>query len=273
MASSVVLANWPAPVLFSETGANQAVAAAVLVTEVSAAVAYTLTAEAGSFTHTGQDVQFGRQVARQFIVSAWPRPIIVTESASQQALLANVILTEATTQAAASLSAQYGAFGLTGQDASLVLSSDQPALGATFTLTGSAANLSYGRVLTASRGTFVYTLAGVIQTLEAFTGSFGVAGSAATLTYAASTTTLSAAGAAFALVGQDAELARSLPLPAAVGEIALSGQAATFLRGYGLVSEVGAFVLLGLPVGLVPSNESFIASPIGAASFIASPVS
>lgn len=94
----------------------------------------------------------------------------------------------------------------------------------TFTETGQAANLLYGRKLTSDVGTFA------------------LAGQAASLLYAR---LLAADVGAFTLAGQAAGLLKGKTLTADVGTFALTGQDVAFRKGYALTASTGVFTESG----------------------------
>lgn len=161
----------------------------------SATTAYTLTAEPGTFTLTGQAT--GLRAARQ-------------------------------------LAAAAGTFTLTGNAAGLIRGYPLAAGTGTFVLTGQAAALRADRKLTAATGAFtltgvaadlIYTPASGAYTLAAGTGVFALTGNVAGLTAARK---LTAAAGSFTLTGVAAGLTRSgYRLVAGAGAFALTGNDAT----------------------------------------------
>lgn len=114
------------------------------------------------------------------------------------------------TTGAYTLTADAGAFTLTGQDATLTRDKVLTADAGSFTLSGQDATLTWGRILTADAGSFTLT------------------GQDATLSYApAGSYTLVADAGAFTLTGQDATLLKTRILTADAGSFSLSGQSAT----------------------------------------------
>jgi hypothetical protein len=113
--------------------------------------------------------------------------------------------------------------GSPGAAADPVLSADAGA----FTLTGSAADLR------------------VTRRVVADTGSFTVAGSDATLIYSGTDKVLSADAGSFALTGSDATLRVTRRLAADTGVYDFDGAAASLRRGRSLSADAGAFVLTG----------------------------
>jgi len=177
-----------------ESGAQEAADSPFTVTDGEAA-SYSLAAETGSFTLTGQTAEL--TVSRVLIAE--------TGAFSFTGQAADLTVSRA-------LSADTGTFSLSGQDAALTYTP----LGAysltaetgSFALTGQAANLTVSRVLSADTGTFSLT------------------GQDATLTKGL---TLAAETGAFVLTGQDATFERTRVLPAETGQFFLTGQDADLI--------------------------------------------
>jgi hypothetical protein len=177
-----------------ESGAQEAADSPATVTDGEAA-SYSLAAETGSFTLTGQTAEL--TVSRVLIAE--------TGAFSFTGQAADLTVSRA-------LSADTGTFSLSGQDAALTYTP----LGAysltaetgSFALTGQAANLTVSRVLSADTGTFSLT------------------GQDATLTKGL---TLAAETGAFVLTGQDAQLSRTRVLLAEIGQFFLTGQDADLI--------------------------------------------
>ncbi len=180
---------------------------------VAAINSYSLTADQGSFTLTGQAAG----------------------------------LTAARTMAAA-----QGSFALTGQDAGLLFGHLLTAGQGSYSLTGQDASLTATRLLTAAQGSFSLTGqdAGlyVSRALSAGQGSYALSGQDATLTYSpAGAYTITADAGSFTLTGQADGLSAARLLTAAQGSYSLTGQDASLLYGVGytLTADAGAFSLTG----------------------------
>lgn len=151
------------------------------------------------------------------------------------------------------LAADAGSFALSGQAANFVRGFGLIADAGTFALTGQNAGFIYNRILAAGAGAFVLTGQDAIlqrtgiYVLSADAGAFALTGQTAGLLVGHK---LPADVGAFTLSGQAANLLRSRLLTAAAGSFILTGQAALFVRGYGLAATGGQFVLTGLPVNL-----------------------
>jgi hypothetical protein len=156
------------------------------------------------------------------------------------------------------LSADSGAYSLTGSDAALnkalALSADSGA----YNLTGSDAELSKtsGEALSADSGS--YSLVGSDATLNrtrslsADSGSYNMTGSSAELTINRS---LSADSGAYDVTGAAATLTQAKIISADAGSYALDGQAATFIRTYNLLAAAGAFNTTGSDASLLTSRS------------------
>jgi hypothetical protein len=203
-----------------ESGAQEAVDSPFTVTDGESA-SYSLDAETGSFTLTGQTAEL--TVSR-------------------------------------SLQADTGSFTLTGQDAAFSLGRSLAAETGAFSLTGQAADLAVSRALSADTGAFTlsgqdatltYTPLGAYS-LTAETGSFALTGQAANL---AVSRALSADTGTFFLTGQDATFSKGLTLAAETGAFVLTGQDAQLSRTRVLLAEMGAYSLDGQDADLIYSGD------------------
>jgi hypothetical protein len=153
------------------------------------------------------------------------------------------------------LTADAGAFALTGQTAALRATRRIAADGASFALSGQTAGLKKGFVISALAGAFsvagqsaslIYTPSGdPVLTAEA--GTFTLSGQAATLR---ATRRLTAEGLAIVVTGQAAGLRPGWRVAATGGSFAVEGQAATLARGRRLTATGAAYSLSGLAVSL-----------------------
>lgn len=124
-----------------------------------------------------------------------------------------------------------------------------------FSLTGTAATLKVGRVLSCGSGSFA--LSGTAATLKsgkvlaAASGSYALTGTAATLKAGR---LLSAASGTYAVSGTAADLRKSAILAATSGSFALTGTAATLTYtpagSYSLSADSGSYTLNGTTVAL-----------------------
>jgi hypothetical protein len=242
----------------------------VLKKEAAGGPDYTLTADSGSFTLTGQTVGLlasrlldaasgsytltGQDVdlLRGFLLSAASGGFTLT--GQDVGLLASRLL-----------GADSGSFTLAGQDVTLTYN---PLTGYTltadsgsFTLTGQDVGLLASRLLGAGSGSF--SLAGqdvgllASRLLSAASGAFTLTGQDVTLTYSgegAPDYTLTAESGSFALAGQDVSLLVGRLLTADSASFTLTGQDTALLRGYLLGAGSGSFTLAGQDVTLLASR-------------------
>jgi hypothetical protein len=196
------------------TSADASWTAASVAIRPASITAYTLTADAGSFSLTG---------------------------AAANLYLGHV------------LAADPGAFALTGADASLFKGFTLAADGGTFALTGADATLNAARRLPADSGSFsvVGTDASLLRgyALSAGGTAFAFAGSDALLQ---SSRRLVADAGAFAVAAADAALNAALRLDAGGATFAFAGADAALSLGYRLSCESGSFTLTLHSVRLSP---------------------
>lgn len=231
---------------------------------VSAAGAYTLVASNGAYDLVGGGVALDQIAARQVVLAGQPYPLIITDSDDRQVSFGNLVYSEATNAVAYSLTAERGIFTLSGQAADLVFSGVfEPDVGS-FNLSGQDVNMRRGKRLVADVGSYGYNIASTLQRLEAFAGAFTLTGSAATLTYNSTSTKLIADGRVIALTGYPATLRLSRPLPAAVGVFTLTGGDATFAIGNrAITAEPGLYVLDGRPTSNALRAEGALYTFVG----------
>lgn len=206
---------------------------------------YTITADAGSFTFTGQaaTLKVGRKIAAN------------TGSLTFAGQAANFSKGFALTAAA-------GSFAFTGQASGLIVARKIAADAASFTPSGSAAMLLLGRTMTSVAGTFSLSggAAGLLvgRKVEASGGSFTLAGGSAAILLGRK---FAADSGSFTLAGDDATLTKFSPggatITAETGVFALAGSDAAFLRGIVLQAEGGALVLTGSDATLFKQSTSY----------------
>jgi hypothetical protein len=194
--------------------------------------AYSLTADRGTFTLTGQ---------------------------------------AATLRVARKLAAAHRTFTLSGQNATLRRGYPLAGGQATFSLAGQAANLRIARKLVAAQGTFTLAgqAANLNRTgngLTAEPATFALSGQSATLRVGRK---LAAARGTFSLAGQAAALQRARNLVAATGTFALTGRDASFRRTYVLAATRALFTLSGQAAGLYYSADVILAPPLSSAATLA----
>lgn len=151
------------------------------------------------------------------------------------------------------LTADAGAFTLTGQDASPLVDRVVTADAAAFTMTGQDASLLVGYAVAADAGAFTASgqdadfLRGYVLAAEA--GAFVLTGQDATLTIPGSYTLTAEAGS-FAITGQDASFLRGYIFTVDPGALVLTGQNASF-RYSGNVQEIKSITIaISLHLGL-----------------------
>lgn len=126
-----------------------------------------------------------------------------------------------------------------------------------YSLTGQAAGLRYGRKLAAGQGSYALTgqtvglaYSGAARILTAAAGSYSLTGQSVTLRAGRK---LVAAQGSYAITGQSALLKRGLKLAAGSGTYAITGSDA--LADYAITASAGAYVLTGQSVGLLASRK------------------
>lgn len=193
-----------------------------------AATNYTLTADSGTFTLTGQ---------------------------------------AATLRATRLITAAAGSFALTGQTVGLRVARLLTAASGSYSLTGQSATLRIARRLAATLGTLALTGidANLIYTpasgyvLAADSGAYALAGQAAPLLYGHR---LIAAQGIFAITGQNARLLIGYLFTVSQGAFTLSGQAIVLLVVHQLVAGQGAYVLSGQSAMLLWSGQVAPETPL-----------
>lgn len=232
--------------------------------------AYTLTADSGSYTLTGQAAGLlaGRVLAAaQGSYALTGQSVALLKGNTLAAAQGSYALTgqDVALLRGLLLSAAQGSYALSGQDATLTytplgafsLTADQ----GSYTLTGQSVSLLWGPVLAAGQGS--YTLNGQDATLTytpvgayiltAGQGSYALTGQDVLLQWGH---VLAAAQGSYTLTGQAATLARGLVLAAAQGSYTLTGQAAAFARTYVLSAGYGSYALTGQIVSLTYSGAA-----------------
>lgn len=132
-----------------------------------------------------------------------------------------------------------------------------------YTITGTAATLHYGRKIAGDGGS--YSVTGTDATLRygrklaAAVGSYTITGTAAGLKRAY---TLAAAVGSYSISGTAAALHYGRTLAGAVGSYVITGTAATLRRAYTLASEVGSYILTGTDATLTQGTGSAWAASI-----------
>jgi len=163
------------------------------------------------------------------------------------------------------LDAAAGSFVLTGSAVTMNKGFTMAAAAGSFTLSGTAADLLHDHTLDAAAGSYTLsgTAAGLLHAhlLDAAAGSFVLSGTAATLLQKQ---ILTASGGTFTLSGTAADLLHDQILDAAGGTFTLTGTAADLLRGYAIDAGSGTFTLTGTAADLL-HHRVF---PVGSGAFV-----
>ncbi len=177
-------------------------------------------------------------------------------------------VTSATTSVTASFTRLNG--GATTLSGLLLVSFKEAAAGGytltagagTYSLTGQAVNLRYGRKLAAAQGSYALTgrsvglnYSGAARTLTAAAGSYALTGQPVALKFGRR---LVAAAGSYTLTGRAVNLLRGFRLTVGAGSYILTGSDA--LADYAITCSAGSYVLTGQPVGLRASRFLAVAA-------------
>lgn len=149
------------------------------------------------------------------------------------------------------LTADYGSYSLTGQAANLLYGRTLLATNGSYTLSGQDAGLVSTRLLACDYGS--YSLSGQDAglnrgfTMTADQGSYTLTGHDSGLL---ATRTITAAQGSYLLSGQAAGLLATRQITAAQGSYTLSGQAANLLKSTVITADVGSFAVNGQAASL-----------------------
>jgi hypothetical protein len=161
--------------------------------------------------------------------------------------------------AGAVLEAEAGSYSVSGTAASLEYGRVLAANAGAYALTGTAASLEHGYRVSAESGTFALTgtAATVLaaRTMAASAGSFAVSGTAVTVRV---TRLVSVESASYVVTGQAAGLVYSgsaYILTADAGSYAVSGQAATLTRSHVMAATAGVLTATGTAATLTAARE------------------
>jgi hypothetical protein len=192
-----------------------------------------ITAATGAFTFTGNDAGLTFLPApteRNYILGGL-FPTYVQETGTRDFILAPAYVDGTFPDAVNnySITAATGTFTLTGNAAGLFAGYPMAAGAGAFVLTGNAAGLTTARKLTAE------------------TGAFSLTGNAASLNKGQF---LSVDAGAFVLTGNDAALLAGRKISAETGAFVLTGNAVGLVHDYPLSVQTGAFTLTGQAAGL-----------------------
>lgn len=258
--------------LTADSGSFTLTGQAATLTYTPGPQSYTLTADSGSFSLTGQDVRLVAPSRPQSYFRKFPRfrggsPVWYSDAS----VITGPEFWDAASAGSYVLTADPGSFVLTGQPATLT---HTPAAGSytltadsgSFALSGQSAGLRASRRLTAAQGAFALTgIAAVLRAsrkLVSAVGSFALTGQAANLR---ASRKLTAAQDSFSLAGQSVNLRASRKIGAGQGSFSLSGQAANLVYtpatgSYTIVASSGSFSLVGQSANLRASRRLQAAS-------------
>lgn len=212
---------------------------------------YTISADAGSFSLTGQDA--GLTADRNFSADAGS-----FSYTGQDATLTK-------TTPPKEVNAEAGAFTYTGQDATLTPLKGVSADAGAFDYSGQLATLVAARTVSAAAGSFSYSGQSATLTstraVSADAGSFSYSGQQATLV---SARTLSADAGSFSYTGQDATLTPTRAVVASSGSFSYAGQDATFVVASSS-ANAGIFTYTGQDTVLVAARQ--LSADAGAFSY------
>lgn len=190
------------------------------------------------------------------LVSAGTYPVVWTFSADDHAHIVVAVNEDAGGGTAYTLTADTGAYSLTGTSATLRTGRRIAADVGALALAGTPAALRASRRLGAATGTLAFT--GFTSTLRssrvlgALGGSYSLTGQDAQLVYDPDTGAyvLVAEAGAYGVTGATAGLRTGRILPAGGGAYAVAGQVAGVLRGRRIAGETGTYTLAGQAAGI-----------------------
>lgn len=255
---------------FATGGTVNYVAGLVTYKNAAAGGSYSLTAEQGSFTLSGQAA--GLRSARRLTAAQGSYTLT-----GQNATLATAgAFTGSGLEVGASLSyvgnsyvgapaatgggggpytltAEQGSYSLAGQASALRAARRMTAAQGSYALTGQAAGVRSGRRLTAAQGS--YTILGSVALVDlsitAQPGSYALTGQNATLTRTGgSPYSMAAEQGSYSLTGQASALRAGRRVLAAQGSYTLSGQQAGLRSGRRLIAAQGSYALSGQAAAL-----------------------
>jgi hypothetical protein len=192
-----------------------------------------------------------------FLALSWDRALSIPEAAAiqenpWQIFKPGIRRSYFLPLAPSTLSADPGAYNITGLAATLATTRELSANSGSYSITGSAATLEKTIPFVASPG--AYSLVGSAATLarssflSADSGQYDLTGAAATLFRSIP---LSADAGSYQIDGKAASLTQAKQLSANSGSYQVDGQAATFIRTYNLLAVAGAFNLTGSDASLL----------------------
>lgn len=213
----------------------------LLIPAQTGGTAYSLTADVGTYTLTGQnaDLYYNRAV------SADAGAYSLTGQAAS--LLRDSLL-----------SLDAGSYAITGQDASLDYQKAISADAGSYSITGQIADLTRSVVLSADAGAYVISGqdANLARSayLDANIGSYAITGEAATLLYEQARV-INAQVGSYAITGQFADLTRTYVFSADSGSYDISGQDVEFSFSRALLLDAGSYDISGQSADLLLSRS------------------
>jgi MSHA biogenesis protein MshQ len=237
--------------------------------EVSAG--YTLTADSGSFSLTGNAAGLiaSRKIIAEtgsYVFSGIDAGLLVTRKIQCEAGLFALTGNDAALLAGRVISASTGAFIFTGNDADLIHApTGNYTLGAdtgVFTLVGQNASLKADRLISAGAGAFNVTGidAALIggRKINADTGSYLLTGIDASLL---ANRIMPASNVVYLITGQSAQLLKGYKVVAVSGQFLLNGQAIDLKAARVIVAARGVFILTGNDASLIAEGLELSTEP------------
>ena len=214
--------------------------------------AYTLTAQTGTFTVTGVNVN----LYHADYLSAQ------TGTFTLSGIAVNL-------KHGYKLTSQTGTFSLTGIASNLLHGYKAVSQTGTFSLTGQATNLKHGYVDTVLTGTFTVNGQSVNvkhgYVITDATGAFVLTGVNVNLVYTSTTKTLTTQTGTFNVTGQNTNLLHKYVDTTQTGTFTVNGQSVNLEHGYVDTVQTGSFSLTGINVNLVymPSSNRTLTTETG----------
>lgn len=235
--------------------------AAISIKAGTSSVAYTLTAQGGSYSLTGGSAILKRSkyigaTGGSYSLTGQQATITWTAGAVNYAftlLGGTYALTgsNAVVSRNRKLTSIGGSYSLVGANATLLRSKRLVSSGGSYAYTGQSATLKRSKYLLSSGGSYTINGSQAVITrsrlLTAQGGTYTYQGAQATITYGAlaSAYTLTCLGGSYAVAGASAQILRSKRIAAVGGSYSISGQSLTLLRSKILVGSGGVYTITG----------------------------
>ena len=223
--------------------------------------AYTLTAQGGSYSVTGQSATILKSeylVASGGSYTLTGQQAVITWAAGLNAYTLtaqggsySLIGSSANLARNRNLTASGGSYALTGGSATLLRTKRLTANGGSYTVTGGTAALLRSKQLVASGGSYTVTGGAALlsrnRTLTAQGGVYTYTGQQVNITYVPVSVgyTLTAQGGSYTLTGAGVTIQRSKQLYASGGSYNLTGGSANISRNRKLTASGGAYTYVG----------------------------